>query len=292
MLGITWGAFFSLSRFAGETQMTPMVLVAYIIVAELPFFYLICWRRGRFPRVWRPASMLFYLMAASVGYFIPAVLELQAAPIIGAGLLTIFVSMTPLITVIVAFVMRTEEKTLQKLIGVMVGTLALMPLMLSEDMIMPRREDAKTGFILALSVACCYGLYHNLVSKFWPEGEDAWQLATGETISGLLVLVPFALIVYGVEPLPFHGYDIPLVLGSYLFLSMASIWLYFYVLKAGGPIFASMAGFISLAAGVVFGMVLFGERHTPWVLVSMLGMVLAIWLTSRQGSNDPKAETQ
>jgi len=117
-------------------------------------------------------------------------------------------------------------------------------------------------------------------------------LATGETISGLLVLVPFALIVYGIEPLPFHGYDIPLVLGSYLFLSMASIWLYFYVLKAGGPIFASMAGFISLAAGVVFGMVLFGERHTPWVLVSMLGMMLAIWLTSRQGSNDPKTETQ
>jgi len=290
MLGTAWGAFFSLSRFAGETQMTPMVLVAYIIVAELPFFYLICWRRGRFPRVWRPASMLFYLMAASVGYFIPAVLELQAAPIIGAGLLTIFVSMTPMITVIVAFVMRTEEKTLQKLIGVMVGTLALMPLMLREDMIMPRPEDAKTGFILALSVACCYGLYHNLVSKFWPEGEDAWQLATGETISGLLVLVPFALIVYGVEPLPFHGYDIPLVLGSYLFLSMASIWLYFYVLKAGGPIFASMAGFISLAAGVVFGMVLFGERHTPWVLFSMLGMVLAIWLTSRPKQNAPKVE--
>ena len=280
MLGITWGAFFSLSRFAGETPMTPMVLIAYIIVAELPFFYLICWHRGRFPRIWRPASMIFYLMAASVGYFIPAVLELEAAPIIGAGLLTIFVSMTPLITVILAFVMRTEEKNVQKLAGVMVGTLALMPLMLSEDMIMPRPEDAKTGFILALLVACCYGLYHNLVSKFWPEGEDAWQLATGETVAGLLVLVPFALIVYGVEPLPFQGYDIPLVLGSYLFLSMASIWLYFYVLKAGGPIFASMAGFISLVAGVVFGMVLFGERHTPWVLFSMLCMFIAIWLTS------------
>jgi len=26
--------------------------------------------------------------------------------------------------------------------------------------------------------------------------------------------------------------------------------------------------------------VLFGERHTPWVLFSMLGMFIAIWLNS------------
>jgi drug/metabolite transporter (DMT)-like permease len=285
MLGITWGAFFSLSRFAGETRITPMVLVAYIIMAELPFFYLICWRRGRFPRIWRPASMIFYLMAVTFGYFIPAVLELQAAPIIGAGLLTIFVSMTPLVTVMLAFVMRTEEKNYRKLVGVLVGTLALMPLMFSEDMIMPRPEEARKGFILALLVACCYGLYHNMVSKFWPHGEDTWQLATGETVAGFIVLVPFALLVYGFEPLPFHGYIMPVVLGGYLLLSIISIWLYFYVLKAGGPIFTSMAGFISLVAGVVFGIVLFGERHTLWVLFSMLAMIAAIWLTGRQGED-------
>jgi len=262
-----------------------MVLVAYIIIAELPFFYLICWRRGRFPRIWRPVSMIFYLMAITIGYFIPAVLELQAAPIIGAGLLTIFVSMTPLVTVLLAFAMRTEEKNYRKLAGVMLGTLALMPLMLSEDMIMPRPEAAQTGFILALLVACCYGLYHNLVSKYWPDGEDTWQLATGESVAGFLVLTPFALFVYGFEPLPLSGYMMPVVIAGYLVLSITSIWLYFYVIKAAGPIFTSMAGFISLVAGVVFGMVLFGERHTPWVLFSMLAMFIAIWLTSRTKTN-------
>ena len=70
-----------------------MVLVSYIVMAELPFFWLICWWQGRLPRIWRPASMLFYLMAMTLGYFV-AVLELNAAPIIGAGLLTIFVNDT------------------------------------------------------------------------------------------------------------------------------------------------------------------------------------------------------
>ena len=279
-LGMVWGAFFVLSRFAGETDVTPMVLVSYIVMAELPVFYLICWYRGRLPRLWRPASMVFYLMAATVGYFVPAVLELHAAPIIGAGLLTIFVSMTPIVTVVLAFILRTEQKSLRKFAGVALGTLAMLPMMISEDMIMPQPEFAIKGFSLALMVAFCYGIYHNLVAKYWPEGEDSWQLVTGECVAGILVLVPFSLIVYGVEPIPLEGVAVPVVMTAYLLLSMASVWLYFFVLKAGGPIFASMAGFISLVAGVVFGMVIFGERHPPWILVCMLVMIGAIWLTT------------
>ena len=285
-LGIVWGAFFVLSRFAGETEMTPMVLVSYIVMAELPFFWLICWWRGRLPRVWRPASMIFYLMAMTVGYFIPAVLELKAAPIIGAGLLTIFVSMTPMVTVVVAFMMRTEAKSLRKFVGVIIATLAVLPMMLSENMIMPKPEHAMTGFTIALMVAVCYGLYHNLVAKFWPEGEDSWQLATGETVAGLLVIVPFSLLIYGVEPLPLDHIRLPIVFAGYLLLSMASIWLYFYILKAGGPVFASMAGFISLVAGVVLGMLIFGERHPPWVIFSMLAMIGATWLTTSSNQKD------
>ena len=285
-LGFVWGAFFALSRFAGETDITPMVLVSYIVMAELPFFYLICWWRGQFPRVWRPASMIFYLMAATFGYFVPAVLELHAAPIIGAGLLTIFVSMTPLVTVLLAFMMRTEAASLRKLAGVLVGTLALLPMMLSDDIIMPAPALAMKGFSLALLVALCYGLYHNLVAKYWPEGEDAWQLATGETVAGLFVLVPFSLLVYGIEPVPLSGFAMPIVFASYLLLSMASIWLYFYLLKAAGPIFTSLAGFVSLVAGVLLGIVLFGERHPPWIVLCILAMIAAIWLTSTSKEAD------
>lgn len=280
VLGLVWGAFFSLSRLAGETHVTPMVMVSYIVLAEAPFFYLICWYRGRFPRVWRPASMLFYLMAATAGYFIPAVLELHAAPIIGAGLLTIFVSMTPLVTVLLAFAMKTEVWNIRKLVGVVIGTLALLPMMISEDLIMPRPEAALFGFTLAGLVACCYGLYHNLVAKYWPDGEDAWQLVTGETVAGILVLVPFSLLLYGIEPVPVDGVTMPFILAGYLLLSMMSIWLYFYLLKAAGPIFTSMAGFISLVAGVVLGMIFFGERHPYWIGLCMLAMIGAIWLTT------------
>ena len=83
-----------------------------------------------------------------------------------------------MVTVMVAFLMRTEAKSLRKIAGVIIATLALLPMMLSENMIMPKPEHAMTGFTIALMVAVCYGLYHNLVAKFWPEGEDT--LAAGD----------------------------------------------------------------------------------------------------------------
>ena len=113
-----------------------------------------------------------------------------------------------------------------------------------------------------------------------------WQLATGETMAGLFVMVPVSLLIYGLEPLPLDNINLPVVFAGYLLLSMASIWLYFYILKAGGPIFASMAGFISLVAGVVLGMLVFGERHPPWVILSMLAMIGATWLTTSTSNQD------
>ena len=280
LLGLVWGLFFSLSRFAGETGVEPVVLVAYMILAESPFFWLICWKRGRYPRIWRPVSMLFYLMAATMGYFAPAVLELISAPIIGAGLLTVFVSMTPLITVVLAFAMRTEPPSLRKTCGVVVGTLALLPIMLREDLVIPLPELSMQGFTYAIMVAICYAFYHNLVAKFWPEGEDNWQLATGETVAGGVIFVPFALLVYGFEPIPLSDSNLILLFSGYMLLSMTSIYLYFYLLKAGGPIFVSLSGFISLGAGVGFGILFFGERHPHWVGYCLLVMLGAIWLTS------------
>ena len=286
LLGLVWGMFFSLSRVAGETGVDPVVLVAYIIVAEIPFFLLICWLRGRYPRLLRWRSMLFYLVGMILGYGVPAVLELSSAPIIGAGLLTIFVSLTPIITVILTLLLRTEPLQWRKVAGVVLGTVALAPIVLREDISVPVPELALLGFTLAFMVACCYALYHNVVAKYWPEGEDTWQLATGETIAGIIIFVPVTLIFYGLQPINLTEVSILMLFIGYMTLSMTSIYLYFYLLKEGGPIFVSTAGFISLASGVIFGMVFFGETHPQWIMLCMLGMVGAIWLTSSDNDQD------
>ena len=288
-LGIVWGLFFSLSRAAGETGINPFSILAYVMIAEIPVFLIICKYRRRFPRLFRPASFFFYVAAALLGYMIPSILELYAAPMIGAGLLTIIVSMTPMMTVSLAFVMRTDHLTKKKVGGVLLASLALLPIMLSRGIAVPMPELAMTGFILALCVTVCYGFYHNVVAKYWPEGEDGWQLATGEVIVGSVVIIPSVLNINGFDLAPIIDTGFYGMMIGYIVLSAASIYLYFYLQEKGGPVFASLAGFISLIAGVVFGMIFFGEHYPWWVSLSILMMIAAIWLTT---SNSPSKEPQ
>lgn len=280
LLGLTWGMFFSLSRIAGETGIEPLVILSFTLLAEIPIFGVICMIRGRYPRLFRPASMVFYLIAGILGYMIPAILELHSAPLIGAGLLTIVVSITPIITMIVAFLMKTDVLNRRKIFGIVLASIAMMPILFSNKLTIPIPEMAVFGLIIAGLVPICYGIYHNVISKFWPEGEDGWQLASGEAMIGCFTIMPITFLIYGFDPSPIIETGLWGVMLGYIFLSAASIYLYFYLIDKGGPIFVSLAGFISLIAGVVFGMLFFGETHPWWILIVLLLMVFAIWLAT------------
>jgi len=287
-LGLTWGLFFSLSRFAGETEIKPLPILAYTLIAEVPVFFLICFFRGRYPRLFRPASMIFYLMAGILGYMIPSILEIYSAPMIGAGLLTIVVSLTPVVTVIIAFSMRTDQLNKRKIIGVILASLAMLPILLGENLSVPIPDMASLGLQLAISVPLCYGFYHNFIAKFWPTGEDGWQLASGEIAIGCLTIVPMVFLFHGMEIAPVVETGLYRIIVGYIVLSACSIYLYFFLLDKGGPIFVSLAGFVSLIAGVFFGIVFFGETHPWWVWLSVLVIVGAIWLATSGQSHDTK----
>ena len=279
-LGLIWGLFFSLSRAAGETGINPFSILAYVLVAEIPVFGIICIYRGRYPRILRPASIIFYIAAATLGYMIPSILEFYAAPMIGAGLLTIIVSMTPFATLILAFFMKTDSLTRKKITGVLLASLAMMPILLTGDIEIPIPEMAKIGFILAMLVTCCYGFYHNVIARYWPEGEDRWQLVSGEIFVGSVIIIPAVVIINGVDLAPIMETGLYWIMACYIVLSASSIYLYFYLQEKGGPIFASLAGFISLIAGVIFGIIFFGETYPWWVAISIAAMIIAIWMTT------------
>ena len=287
VLGLTWGLFFSLSRIAGETGIEPLVILSFALLAEIPIFGVICLVRGRYPRLFRPTSLIFYLVAGILGYMIPAVLELYSAPLIGAGLLTIVVSISPIITMIFAFLMKTDVLSRRKVMGIILASIAMMPILLGENLSIPVPEMAMIGLIVACLVPLCYGIYHNVISKFWPSGEDGWQLASGEAVVGFCTIMPITFLIYGFDPMPIIETGLWWVMIGYVVLSAISIYLYFYLIDKGGPIFVSLAGFISLIAGVGFGMVFFGETHPWWMLVVLSLMIFSIWLATSSDQDSP-----
>jgi len=61
-------------------------------------------------------------------------------------------------------------------------------------------------------------------------------------------------------------------------------WLYFEIIRLGGPVFVSQANFVTVFAGVIWGMTLLGERPSPWLWASLVLLIgsLAVLAGSRR----------
>ena len=53
-----------------------------------------------------------------------------------------------------------------------------------------------------------------------------------------------------------------------------------------GPVFASQTGYIVTLAGVIWGIVLFGETHSAWVWGSVVMMMLGLALVTPRRRDD------
>lgn len=281
-LGVIWGFFFSLARFAGESGVPQTSLITAITILDVIAFLMICRFRSIYPQI-RAKSMVFYGVCGILGYLLPMQLELYAAPRIGAGLLTMIVSLTPILTMLIAIAARTEHVSHRKMIGVLLAMGAMVPIFAADAAAdISAASPALLPMMMALMVAFSYASYHNYITKFWPESQDGWQLASGEAIACSLIMLPIFLLVGDPEIKPLLDLHVMLVIGAYVALSVSSIYLYFYLIKHGGAVFVSMAGFISIGAGVMFGMVFFGETHPFWMIFCLAALIGATWLATDQ----------
>ena len=68
--------------------------------------------------------------------------------------------------------------------------------------------------------------------------------------------------------------------------------LFITVINIAGPVFASQTGYLVTLGGVVWGMVLFGETHSPWVWASVVTMMMGLALVTprKQGTDEAATE--
>jgi drug/metabolite transporter (DMT)-like permease len=54
----------------------------------------------------------------------------------------------------------------------------------------------------------------------------------------------------------------------------------FELIRTAGPVFFSLVNYFTTASGVVWGMLLFGERHSPWIWAALVLMFGALALVN------------
>ena len=150
--------------------------------------------------------------------------------------------------------------------------------------LLPQTELPNYGLLpwmlLALVIPFCYGIESVYIDVNWPQGLDVLQVGFGEAVMAAILLVPLMLLRG--DPLLFDWQWNP---GSIAILVFAAcgvieVIMYFWLIKTTGGVLVSFATFVSLFAGIGWGIVLFGERHGHWLWLAVATLVSALTLVS------------
>jgi len=280
ILGSTWGLNLSLMKAASLSGLSFTLLAVLTIFGNLVIFAAfsrIFVGRIRFvPRLW-----WFFAACGGLGYVLPFFLELFAVPRIGAAPLAIVISLAPMMTLLIAAATGTEKITLRRVAGIGIGLISVSLIALQD--LSSLKGAFGIGLLAAIFVPFIYGSYHVFIARFWPEDMQPFEIAMGESLAGLLIVAPLYVGFGDIGAAPPFSFDTYWIVGALLLFSMIEVWLYFALMRMGGPTYVSQSGYIAVIAGVIWASVFFDENITPWLTLSILLSLTALLVTGPRG---------
>ena len=126
---------------------------------------------------------------------------------------------------------------------------------------------------LSLAIGNVYRTSH------WPKGATPEQLAPGMLLAGAVLILLVVVVTGGAHSLLVSGMDIWTIVAVQSVLTAISYRGFFHLQKRTSPTFLSQLGFVITPAGLLFGIVFFGESYgwAVWggVVLLLIGVVLA-----------------
>lgn len=288
VLGSLWGLHFSLIKICSESGLSHFSILTATAAGVALSFGAMSLLRRQLPRI-SLRHCRFYFLCALLGYVGPILIELVVAKHMAAGILTLIVSTAPIFTLIVAVLIKTDAVGPAGIVGMGLGGIAITTLLVPQ--VSGIDSIAMRWFALTFLVPIAYGIYHNYVSKDWPADSNVWQVATGEMVVALVMLLPF-LIPYA-EPLTVQGgfRAVHWAMLALVMCAVVEVYLSFEIIRLSSAVTVSLSNFVTIAAGVVWGMLFFGERPGvwDWTCVAVLMFALHLVIKSRQKKHLPAA---
>ena len=280
LLGMAWALHIVFAKAIGADgpREALALLILYIAAAALGFA-LIALLRGR--AFWPSRGILRYLaIASALGYLGPLFFELLAAPHIDASLFALIAGSTPLATVGIAAAFGRDRLTPTLAAALAAGTAAALVLL------GPAAWQGSGGPVvwvaLAFAVPLLYGAGDVYIEANWPQELDVVQIATAESFVATLWVVLLGLVMGlrppdVVEAAQGAGWPAAAIVAT----ALGSTFLYFGLIDRAGAVFVSFASYVTIATGVVIGVLAFDERPGAALAAAALLTGLALWLLNR-----------
>lgn len=281
VIGAGWALTVPLAKVAVSTGYQPLGLIFWqtlIGAALLGMILIVTGTRFRPTRIqWGIA-----LMIALTGTLLPNSFSYRVAAHLPAGIISLLLSLIPMIAFPMALAMGIDRFSPTRLAGLFAGLCATLLIVLPEASL---PDPAMLVFIpLALVAPAFYALEGNLVARFGTAGMDAVQTLCLASVIGAILSLPLALATRQfIIPHRLGAPDLALVTSAVVHALVYSG--YVWMVGRAGAVFAIQVSYLVTIFGMLWAMLLLDERFAPAIWASLALMLAGMALVQPR---DPK----
>ena len=279
-MGAAWGLSFSLARIAATRGVHPLGIAFWeCSIAGLLLICLMVFRRIPMPLTTGLARL--HVTTGLVGMVIPATAFFYAAAHVPAGVLSITVGIVPILTFVASAFIGLEKFAIGRVIGVVLGTLAIVLLVAPEGSLPDRAQ--LPWVLLGFASAACYTCLSLVLALKAPPGANSIMLTCGMFVAATLLMVPFLYATSSFAPFGWPWGIVEWSLFGLGAINALAFTLYFILIDHAGPVFSSFTTNVVTLFGVFWGIVIFSEQNSIWVWLSFATMMIALAMVAPRG---------
>ena len=276
-MGIVWGLSFSLSKIAVGLGGTPIGLTFWtcLLTGLMLLFYTII--RGQKIR-FRLKDLQIILLLTFLGAMLPNMFFYYAAAHVSAGILSITITVVPIATYALSFILKLEAISARRITGVFFGVGAILVLVLPENSL-PNKSEVIWIIVACLS-SISYALENITLAIRGIDGIGPVRLSCGINLIAAVILGVFSYFTDNFMPVPLPVTTLTWTILGISLIGATAYTLFVLTIANSGPLFASQVAFLVTISGVLWGMLIFGETHSSWVWLSLVLMLIGMSLVS------------
>lgn len=272
--GAAWGLTTPLMSIAVSTGFQPLGLIVWqnLIMAALLALLL---RLMRLPLVPRAADLPLIAIVALFGTALPGYFSFLTAAMLPAGMRSVILSAVPMFVLPMAVAFGFERPEARRALGILLGALALALLARPGA---SASEAGTAAVLLALIAPLSYAVEATCLAMRGGAGLHPFQLLFGAALVCLAGALPLGwasgqLVSLGDA----GGAAEQAVLVSGL-LNAAAYSAYVWLVGQAGAVFASQIAYLVTGSGVLWSMLLLGERYGAalWAALALMLAGLAL----------------
>lgn len=285
-MGAGWGITQPFAKIAVSEGYRHFGLIFWqLVIGAVVLGAITLWRRGRI-RVDLPALRV-YAVIALVGTILPNSASFQAAVHLPSGILSIALSIIPMVAFPIALGLGLDSFSWRRMSGLVLGLIAVLLLIVPEASL----PEASMGWWVpvALIAPVFYAFEGNYVARWGTAGLGPFETLAGASILGSILALPLAVgSGQFIDPRgPWGAPDAALVASSLVHAAVYAT--YVWMVGRAGPTFAAQVSYLVTIFGVCWAMLILGERYAPaiWASLGLMlcGMALVQPLPGRQAMN-------